>query len=86
MGGILDLPGPDWFGDFDPRLTIHIIDSSRPQNLSSLFGTGENGDRIVIWDDGGAENREEERKAWEVLTVSASCFLDQLTPPNVSVH
>lgn len=70
MGAILDLPSPDWFGDFDPKVTVHIIDSSRPQNLSSLFGGGENGDRIVVWDDGGAEHMEAERKAWEVLTVS----------------
>ncbi|KAK7693669.1 hypothetical protein QCA50_003239 [Cerrena zonata] len=68
MGAILDLPSPEWFGDFSPRLTVHVIDSSRPQNLSSLFGGGENGDRIVIWDDGDAENMQEERKAWEVLT------------------
>ncbi|KAL4253840.1 CDC45 family protein [Abortiporus biennis] len=68
MGAILDLPSPEWFGDFDTQLTVHVIDSSRPQNLSSLFGGGENGERIVIWDDGGAENMEEERKAWEVLT------------------
>lgn len=70
MGAILDLPSSDWFGDFSPQLTVHVIDSSRPQNLSSLFGGGENGERIVIWDDGGAERMEEERKAWEILTVS----------------
>ncbi|KAH9934679.1 CDC45-like protein-domain-containing protein [Fomitopsis serialis] len=33
MGAILDLPSSEWFGDFDPRLTVHVIDSSRPQNL-----------------------------------------------------
>ncbi|KAI0687122.1 CDC45-like protein [Cytidiella melzeri] len=66
MGAILDLP--EWFGDFDPQLTVHVIDSSRPQNLSSLFGGGESGDRIVIWDDGGAETMGEERRAWEILT------------------
>ena len=69
MGAILDLPSEDWFGGFSPQLSVHVIDSSRPQNLSSLFGGGENGERIVIWDDGGAERMEEERKAWEVLTV-----------------
>ncbi|THG99216.1 hypothetical protein EW026_g3104 [Hermanssonia centrifuga] len=68
MGAILDLPSPEWFGDFTQHLTVHVIDSSRPQNLSSLFGAGEAGERIVIWDDGGAELMEEERKAWEVLT------------------
>jgi cell division control protein 45 len=70
MGAILDLPSSDWFGDFDSRITVHVIDSTRPQNLSSLFGGGENGDRIVIWDDGEAENLSEERKAWEALLVS----------------
>ena len=72
MGAILDLPSPEWFGDFPTTLTVHVIDSSRPQNLSSVFGGGENGDRIVIWDDGGVEDLDEERKAWETLTVSSS--------------
>lgn len=67
MGAILDLPSPEWFGDFNTRTTVHVIDSARPQNLSSLFGAGENGDRIVVWDDGGAEKLDEERKAWEAL-------------------
>lgn len=70
MGAILDLPSEEWFGDFPTSLTVHIIDSSRPQNLSSVFGGGENGDRIVVWDDGGVEGLQDERKAWEVLTVS----------------
>ncbi len=74
MGAILDLPSPEWFGDFTQHLTVHVIDSSRPQNLSSLFGAGEAGERIVIWDDGGAELMEEERKAWEVLTVCLPCI------------
>lgn len=69
MGAILDLPSPEWFGDFSTDLDVHVIDSSRPQNLSSLFGGGESGDKIIIWDDGGAEQLEEERKAWEILTV-----------------
>ena len=72
MGAIVDLPSPEWFGDFPTSVTVHVIDSSRPQNLSSVFGGGENGDRIVIWDDGGVEDLEEERKAWETLTVSSS--------------
>ena len=75
MGAILDLPSPEWFGDFPTTLTVHVIDSSRPQNLSSVFGGGENGDRIVIWDDGGVEDLEEERKAWETLTVSNSLVM-----------
>ncbi|KAH9857037.1 CDC45-like protein [Lenzites betulinus] len=70
MGAIIDLPSEDWFGDFPTSLTVHVIDSSRPQNLASVFGTGENGDRIIIWDDGGVEDLQEERKAWEVLTYA----------------
>jgi cell division control protein 45 len=38
--------------------------------MSSLFGEGEGGERIVIWDDGGAEHLDEERRAWEALNVS----------------
>lgn len=67
MGAILDLPSSEWFGDFDPKVTVHVVDSTRPQNLSSLFGGGENGERIVLWDDGGADKLGNERKAWEAL-------------------
>lgn len=73
MGAILDLPSSAWFGDFSTKLTVHVIDSARPQNLSSLFSTGDNGERIVVWDDGGAEDLMEEKKAWEALTVSIYC-------------
>lgn len=69
MGGILDLPSSEWFGDFRPGMSVHVIDSARPQNLSSLFGGGENGERIIVWDDGSAERLAEERKAWEALMV-----------------
>lgn len=72
MGAILDLPSSEWFGDFGLQMTVHVIDSTRPQNLSSLFGAGENGERIVVWDDGEAETLEEEKKAWEALAVSMS--------------
>lgn len=69
MGAILDLPSAEWFGDFNAKLSVHVIDSTRPQNLASLFGAGEYGERIVVWDDGDAEKLGEERKAWEALTV-----------------
>ncbi|KAJ7724088.1 CDC45-like protein [Mycena maculata] len=68
MGAILDLPSDEWFGGFSTKMSVHVIDSARPQNLSSLFGGGEAGDRIVVWDDGSAEGLLEERKAWEALT------------------
>jgi cell division control protein 45 len=71
MGAILDLPSEDWFGGFNSNLTVHIIDSNRPQNLSTLFGSGDHkiDSRIILWDDGGADNMEELRKAWEFVLV-----------------
>jgi hypothetical protein len=71
MGAILELPSAEWFGDFNENLTVHVIDSGRPQNLSSLFGGEPEADRVVIWDDGGADDLEEEKKAWEALMVCA---------------
>lgn len=68
MGAITDLPSVEWFGEFGLGLTVHVIDSSRPQNLASMFAAGENAERIIIWDDGEADRLEEERKAWEALT------------------
>ena len=69
MGSVLDLPSEQWFGEFSKKLSVHVIDSSRPQNLASLFGAGENGERIIVWDDGGADRLEEERQAWEAVMV-----------------
>lgn len=70
IGSILDLPSSEWFGDFPTKVHVHVIDSGRPQNLSSLFGESDGGERIIVWDDGGAEHLDEERKAWETLNVS----------------
>lgn len=67
MGAILDLPSPEWFGEFPDHLRVHIIDSNRPQNLASLFGPDE---KIVLWDDGGAENLEQQKKAWLALAYA----------------
>ena len=69
MGAILDLPSPAWFGEFSPHLTVHIIDSTRPLNLATIFGGGDIGDRIVLWDDGEVETMDAQRKAWEALEV-----------------
>ncbi|KAG1819591.1 CDC45 family [Suillus subaureus] len=68
MGAILDLSSENWFGEFSMKLTVHIIDSNRPQNLANMFAGGENGERFIVWDDGEAENMGDERKAWEALT------------------
>jgi cell division control protein 45 len=72
MGAILDLPSEEWFGSFENSLAVHVIDSNRPQNLSTLFGSGDPAidERIVLWDDGGADSLSEERKAWESVLVS----------------
>lgn len=70
MGGFMDLPSADWFGDFDPRVTVHVIDSTRPQSLANLFGGGANGERVIVWDDGEADKLTEEGKAWELTQVS----------------
>lgn len=67
MGAILDLPSQEWFGDFPDTLRVHVIDSNRPQNLASLFGPDK---KIVMWDDGGAEELEEQKKAWEALAYA----------------
>jgi cell division control protein 45 len=75
IGSILDLPSSEWFGDFPTKVNVHVIDSARPQNLSSLFGEGDGGERIIVWDDGGAEHLTEERNAWETLNVSAGGLL-----------
>ncbi|KAK7449691.1 DNA replication initiation factor cdc45 [Stygiomarasmius scandens] len=86
MGGILDLSSPEWFGDFDLRVTVHVIDSSRPQNLTILFGAGGNGERIVVWDDGGAAKLEEERKAWEALMFEPEPDSDEDSDDEYSRH
>ena len=70
MGSILDLPSPEWFGEFHEQLTVHIVDSFRPQNLASLFDSSAEGRRIVVWDDGSAAHLLDEREAWETLAVS----------------
>jgi cell division control protein 45 len=79
MGAMAELGSEEWFGPFNPTLTVHVIDSARPQYLGSLFGRTEQEQRIIIWDDGGAEKLEGERKAYEVLTVRSFAF--ELTVP-----
>lgn len=83
MGAILDLSSENWFGEFSMKLTVHIIDSNRPQNLANMFSGGENGERFIVWDDGEAENMGEERKAWEALTVNM--MITTLGPTDLNV-
>ncbi|KAG8907305.1 hypothetical protein FRB99_004754 [Tulasnella sp. 403] len=74
IGSLLDISGPEWFGEFPSKVTIHIIDSARPFELRNLFGAagvvaeGEDepqGPRVVVWDDGHAEKLQEERVAFD---------------------
>ena len=65
----MELPSSEWFGESNTSLTVHVIDSMRPYNLASLFMDGPNGERIIIWDDGGADKLQEERKAFEAIEV-----------------
>lgn len=76
MGSILDLPSPEWFGEFHDQLTVHVVDSLRPQNLGSLFDASDEAQRVVVWDDGTADRIKDEREAWEQLMarrVDALC-------------
>lgn len=68
FGAHLDLPSDAWFGLFPETLHVHVIDSSRPYNLSSLFGAGP-AERIIVWDDGHVAKLDTERAAWYALEV-----------------
>lgn len=75
MGAILDLPTPEWFGDFPDDVRVHIIDCNRPQNLSSLFGPDP---KIVVWDDGGADEMNDLKEAWGALAYAATKTLTRM--------
>ncbi|KAG9047269.1 hypothetical protein FS837_002630 [Tulasnella sp. UAMH 9824] len=70
-GALLDIGGDEWFEEFPSRVTIHIIDSSRPVDLHNLFGgagateEGATGPRVVVWDDGHADKLTRERLAFD---------------------
>lgn len=78
MGSLLDIQSPQFFGDFDTQIKIHIIDSARPYNLDSLFSAVEGFDRVFVWDDGSVDKIDEDRKAWETLQV---CYCPSRWPP-----
>jgi cell division control protein 45 len=75
IGSLLDLSSRDWFGDFNPDITIHVIDSNRPQNLESLFSTRPEAQRIVVWDDGNVDKLRRQREAFEILSVCATSVI-----------
>ncbi|CCA74544.1 related to TSD2 protein, required for DNA replication [Serendipita indica DSM 11827] len=66
FGAHLDLPSEAWFGAFPENLHVHVIDSSRPYNLSSLFGAGA-AERIIVWDDETAPKLTDVKSAWYSL-------------------
>lgn len=70
IGAILDLLSDEWFGAFPPEVAIHVIDSTRPQNLSNLFAPGREGERVRVWDDGTALTLDSYKEAYETFLVS----------------
>lgn len=82
MGGTYDLPLAMWFGDFNLKVSVHVIDSARPQSLPTLFMGGANADRIIIWDDGTAEKLMDEKNAWEIIEVRFMCSVPNFHGPN----
>lgn len=75
MGNVLDIPREDYLGRLDLKVMIHVIDSSRPVSLTNLFMGGENGNRVLIWDDEDSLSKyKEEKRAWEVVEVRPACY------------
>lgn len=68
MGGVTDLRTE--LGEFPPGVAIHIIDSARPLDLTNVHSADNEGSRVIVWDDGHIEGLSEEKRAWEVITVS----------------
>ncbi|TBU21108.1 hypothetical protein BD311DRAFT_838761, partial [Dichomitus squalens] len=83
IGAILDVPSPEWFGDFPTSLTVHVAYSSRPQHLSTMFGGGEHGDRIVIWHEGGVEHirKDTQKEPW-LIKMNPNGFIPVLVDGN----
>jgi cell division control protein 45 len=71
MGSVMELARADFIDNFAESLHVHIIDSLRPQSLQNLFVGGADGERVIVWDDGGAEEMGLLRTAWEALMVRA---------------
>ncbi|KAG8769787.1 hypothetical protein FRC12_004741 [Ceratobasidium sp. 428] len=77
IGAILELLSDEWFGAFPPEVTIHVIDSTRPQNLSNLFAPGKEGERVRVWDDGGALSLDKYREAYETFLYGVDSSSDE---------
>lgn len=67
LGSLVDLS--EYFALPD-QATLHVIDSHRPYNLDNLFSAHPEAEKIILWDDGDAEeDMKEERSAYEALQV-----------------
>lgn len=67
---MFDLVDDDWFGTYDPKVTIHVIDSSRPMSLRNIFARGQNAERVLIWNDEDTSQFTDIEEAWKMLEVS----------------
>ncbi|KAJ1309757.1 hypothetical protein OPQ81_006522 [Rhizoctonia solani] len=77
IGAILDLLSEEWFAEFPPDVTIHVIDSTRPQNLSNLFTPGREGERVRVWDHGEALKLEKQKEAYETFLYAVDSSSDE---------
>ncbi|QRW27499.1 PAB-dependent poly(A)-specific ribonuclease subunit PAN2 [Rhizoctonia solani] len=77
IGAILDLLSEEWFADFPHDVTIHVIDSTRPQNLSNLFAPGREGERVRVWDGGEALKLEKQKEAYEAFLYAVDSSSDE---------
>ncbi|KEP53440.1 PAB-dependent poly(A)-specific ribonuclease subunit PAN2 [Rhizoctonia solani 123E] len=77
IGAILDLLSEEWFGDFPEDVAIHVIDSTRPQNLSNLYTPGREGERVRVWDNGEALKLEKQKEAYETFLYAVDSSSDE---------
>ncbi|CCO27979.1 Cell division control protein 45 homolog AltName: Full=Suppressor of nda4 protein [Rhizoctonia solani AG-1 IB] len=77
IGGILELLSEEWFAEFPQDVTIHVIDSTRPQNLSNLFAPGREGERVRVWDNGEALKLEKQKEAYEAFLYAVDSSSDE---------
>ncbi|ELU44832.1 cell division control protein 45 [Rhizoctonia solani AG-1 IA] len=65
------------YSDFPHDVTIHVIDSTRPQNLSNLFAPGREGERVRVWDGGEALKLEKQKEAYEAFLYAVDSSSDE---------
>ncbi|KAJ3211251.1 hypothetical protein HDU67_004647 [Dinochytrium kinnereticum] len=64
-GGILDLES---FFPLTDQMSVYVVDSHRPINLRNLFG----GDKIIVFDDGEADEMKAVQEAFQALEYNES--------------